>query len=242
MDLNSKYIIYAKLDPKSRTLTYTEQVQIQNSGSDSTSVLYFHLYGNKYKTADSDIEIITVADENGTELPYQMKDQDQLIKVRLNDALDAGKETVIEFSCEATIPDMLDIYGIDKYGEIQMPLFYPQLAVYDKDGWSTLPMNDVGDGRCADISDYELTIQTDSEYQIAYNGMEVSCETSDGETTYIFQAEDRRDLVFTACKDYVRLDRTVGDTESIGCFNQSADGKSANTMEQIMDAAAFALE
>ena len=48
-------------------------------------------------------------------------------------------------------------------------------------------------------------------------------------------------MVF-ACKDYVRLERTVGRTTILGYFNGAMDNVTQQDMELIMDHAAFSLE
>lgn len=237
--LSCSYAIDAKLDPENKTLLYTQQAQVRNDGEGSTKELCFHLHGNMYKTDDASIQVASILDDSGSSLAFKMENDDQLIRLTLNEALDSGGETTLTFTCEATIPVMTDRYGIARDGEIQMSLFYPQLAVYDENGWDAEPMNGVGDGRYAGMSDYMLAIEAPSEYQVACSGTELSREIDGELTTYVFQADARRDIIFTAYTDYARLERTVGDTTIIGYFNS---GKSRASMEQVMDAAAFSME
>lgn len=239
IDLSSNYEIVATLDSDNRTLAYTAQVNVQNDGQDSIAELYFHLYGNMYKSDDSNIAIVSVTDNMGTPISFKMEDDNQLIRVALNDALDSGNETVLIFTCMVTIPIMEDRYGIARDGEIQMSLFYPQLSVYDGNGWNTAPMNTVGDGRYAEMSNYTLTIEVPSQYELACNGMELSRKENGDVTTYIFQADARREIIFIAFTDYVRMERSVGETKILGYFNRS---RSRAGMEQVMDAAAFSME
>ena len=168
-----------------------------------------------------------------------MENNDQLIKVKLNRKIESGAEASLFFDCEASIPLMVDVYGIARDGEIQMPFFYPILAVYDSYGWDIQPMDHDGERRYAEVSDYSLCIEAPSDYEIVCSGNEVSRETKNGATTYSFVAEKRRDIIFCAYTDYVKMERIVDNTRLLGFFNVA---KSPVAMAHVMDTAAFALE
>jgi hypothetical protein len=239
LDLKSVYVIEARLNPDIRVLDYTVQVMIRNGGEGSAKELYFHLYGNRYKTENEGIEVISVTNENGSPIPYEIKDNDQLILLTLINALDSGEEISILFICKATLPMLESIYGIARDGEIQMPFFYPKLAMYDNNGWNTKPLAQHGDGRYQAMSDYTMTIQVPSEYEVVCNGVESSKETQNGYTTYVFQAYQRRELVFTAFTNFVHMERSVGATRILGYFN---DKHNLSVMEYAMDAVVFSME
>jgi predicted small secreted protein len=76
--LSSNYEITAALDPYNNILEYTARIQISNNGRNSTDELYFHLYGNLYKTESEGIEIISVTDEKEKAVPFTLKDDNQL--------------------------------------------------------------------------------------------------------------------------------------------------------------------
>jgi len=164
----------------------------------------------------------------------------------LNNALAGGKETTVVIACTATIPDMISVFGVARYNEIHLPFFNPELAVYDKNGWSIKPLAQAGDGRHLAMSDYMLTIETPSEYEIICNGVEISRESQNAQTTYVFQADQRREIVITACTDYVHLERDVGETQILGYFNRNTfsaePDMGLSIMESIMDDAAFSME
>ena len=239
LEFFSDYTIDARFDPDNSTLYYIELVRIKNNGTDSTDELFFHLYGNLYKTENEGIEIISVADENDKTIPFVMKERDQLIQVKLGNKLVGGGTTTIVFTCTATIPVMEDRYGVSRDGEFQMSWFYPQLAVYDENGWNKKPMNKIGDGRYLAISDFMFTIEAPSDYEIVCNGNELSKDIENGQTKYIYNAEKRRELVFIAYTNYVHMERKVGNIRIIGCFNQRYE---QSYMIRVMDAAAFAME
>jgi aminopeptidase N len=169
-----------------------------------------------------------------------MEDENQLIRVVLNDKLVGGGETTIIFTCMVTIPEMRFIYGISRRdGEIQISYFYPQLAVFDENGWNTKPLNDKIDGRYLRISNYTMTITAPSEYELACNGVELTKETDGNQTTRVFQADNVREAVLIAHNNYARMERTVGSTRIIGYFNAN---DTLDDMEKVMEDAAFSME
>lgn len=240
------YSIDANLQPEEHSMTYTETACITNTGTDSTRTLYFHIYGNMYKdlykVEDGDIVIMSVKDEASMDLTFRRIQKGVLYRVTLNKPLEPSRTVELTFQCEVLIPDLERKYGISMDGDVQLPSFDIQLAVYDENGWDKAPLQEKGDGRYGAATDHKLTIRVPEAYTLACNGTELSCETSNGYTTYSFFAERRRDLIVIACKDYTSLTRTVGNTTILGYFNETANGVTTTGMETVMDYVAFALE
>ena len=237
--LSSDYEITATLEPYSKRLEHTTTARVSNNGASSTRELYFHLYGNLFKTDTEYISVISVSDENGNSIPFELRDNEQLVLLTLNETLDVGEVATVIFSCIVTIPAMELIYGIAQNGEIHLSYFYPQLAVYGTNGWDTNPMNEILDGRHLESSDFRITIQVPSEYEIAANGTVVSNETSNGQTTYVFQAESRREIVLIAFTDFAHAERSVGNTKILGYINSK---HSQVDIDRLMDAVVFSME
>ena len=246
LPFKASYAIDADLDPEARSMTYTEAVEIVNTGSDSTEELYFHIYGNKFKglrqVEDGDIVVLSVQDSDGNTLQWQREQEGVLYRVELAQALNPGQSVELTFDCEILIPDLESMYGMSRDGDVQLPMFSLQLAIYDKNGWDTDTLPENGDGRYGATADYDLTIRVPEAYTLACNGDELSRETSGGITAYSYRVENRRDIVVFACKEYMLLERTVGHTAILGYFNETVDGVTQQGMEQVMDFAAFSLE
>lgn len=246
LSFEAAYTIDGDLYPEGRIMNYVEKAVITNTGTDSTKELYFHIYANMYKhlykVEDGDIAVTSVCDGSGNMLDFKRMQEGVLYRVKLAKPLEPGEATEITFLCEVLIPDLERKYGISPDGDIQLPSFAAQLAVYDENGWDTEPLPEEGDGRYATVADYDLTIRVPEDYTLACNGTELSCETGDDVKTYRYYAEKRRDLVVAACKDYVCLERTVGNTTILGYFNETVNCVTPDNMERVMDYAAFALD
>ena len=214
LSFETSYIIETDLDPEMRRMTYTETAEVINTGSDSTKTLYFHIYGNKFKglrqVEDGDIAVLSVQDQNGNELQYQREQEGVLYCVELGQALEPGQSVELTFACEVLIPDLESMYGVSRDGDVQLPMFSLQLAMYDQGGWDIAPLPENGDGRYGAAADYNLTIRVPEAYLLACNGEERSTQTSDGIPTHTYRAETRRDIVVFACEDYVLLEQKPG--------------------------------
>jgi hypothetical protein len=246
LSFEAVYAVDADLDPEGRSMTYTETANITNTGSDSTKELYFHIYGNMYKdlykVEDGDITVTSILDDVGNELSYRRTQKGVLYRVKLAQPLESGETVELTFACQVLIPDLAQKYGVSPDGDLQLPSFAVQLAIYDKNGWDTDSLSEEGDGRYAAVADYYLTVRVPEAYTLACNGSELSYETRDGIATYSFFAEKRRDLIIIACENYVPLERTVGNTTVLGYFNETVSCVTPENMEKVMDYTAFALE
>ncbi len=245
LSFETVYTIDAELNPEMRRMAYTEMARIINTGSDSTKTLYFHIYGNKFKglrlVEDGDIIVLSVKDQSGNVLQWQREQEGVLYCVELAQELEPGQSMELTFVCEVLIPDLESMYGVSRDGDVQLPMFSVQLAIYDQNGWDTAPLPENGDGRYGAAADYNLTIRVPETYILICNGDELSRQTDDGITTYCYRAEKRRDIVVFACKDYVFLKRDVGSTAILGYFNETVDNVTRQRMEYVMDCAAFSL-
>lgn len=246
LSFETSYVIDADLDPEMRRMIYTETVKVVNTGDTSTKTLYFHIYGNKFKglrqVEDGDIVVLSAQDQNGNALQWQREQEGVLHCVELAQKLEPEQFVELTFTCEVLIPDLESMYGVSRDGDVQLPMFSLQLAMHDQNGWDTAPLPENGDGRYGAAADYDLTIRVPESYILACNGNELSRQTNDGITTYIYKAEKRRDIIVFACKDYVILERTIGGTAILGYFNKTVDGVTQQRMEYVMDCAAFSLE
>ena len=242
---SERYTIDADLDPDGRTMTYTQRAEITNTGADETEELWFHLYANMYKglfhTEDGDVLVTSVTDGAGTPLGYERSQEGVLYRVELAAPLAPGETAELVFDCAVTIPDLERKYGVSPAGDVQLPGFGLQLAVYDENGWDTDPLQEEGDGRYARTADYDVTVRVPAGYVLACNGDEMAVSEGEEKTQYRYSCRDRRDLVVIACRNYVRKERQAGDVQVLGYFDPNTAGVTEPGMDQVMDAAAFAL-
>ena len=235
------YRIQAELDPEAMSLQYREELQIPWD-AEETRILFFHLYGNKFRgdhrAENAEIRILSISDEKGRSIPFSLEEEDQILRVELPKALKRGQVCVLYFEGSANIPLMSSEYGHGRDGEIQMGMFYPQLAVYDQNGWDNEKSQRNGDGRHAGTADFEFSVTAPENWQILCNGDDVSRDTKNGAGQWQFRAPERRDLVFCAFPDYRLREREVDGVLLRGAFNARAPEA---VTDAVMDAAEQAL-
>lgn len=219
----NRYTITAELDPEAMTLRFKETLRMRWERPGETQSLYFHLYGNKFRSSrraeDASIQILSVSDGKGRALPYTLEQSDQILHVEINRALAQGQELTLSFEGEANIPLMATEYGHGRDGEIQMGMFYPQLAVFDENGWDTDPAQRNGDGRYAEVADFDLTLTAPDAWQILCNGEAISRETENGRSTWRFTASVRREVMFCAYHNYRVREREADGVLLRGAFS-----------------------
>ena len=219
----NQYSIAVALDPEAMTLHFDETLRMRWERPEETQSLYFHLYGNKFQSARrgeaSSIWILSVTDEKGRALPFALEKSDQILHVELGKPLTQGQELRLSFEGECNIPLMAFEYGHGRDGEIQMGMFYPQLAVFDEKGWDIDPAQRNGDGRYAEVADFDLTVTAPEAWQVLCNGEAISRETKDGQTTWSFAAPRRREVMFCAFDNYRIREREVEGVLLRGAFN-----------------------
>ena len=96
---------------------------------------------------DGDIVVLSVQDQNGNALRWQRKQEGVLYCVELAQKLEPGQSVELTFACEVLIPDLESMYGVSRDGDVQLPMFSIQLAMYDQNGWDTAPLPENGDER-----------------------------------------------------------------------------------------------
>lgn len=219
----NRYTIAVELDPEAMTLQFKETLRMRWERPEETQSLYFHLYGNKFRSSrraeDASIQILSVSDGKGNALPCTLEQSDQILHVELEKMLTQGQELTLIFQGEANIPLMATEYGHGRDMEIQMGMFYPQLAVYDEKGWDTDRAQRNGDGRYAEIADFDLTLTAPEAWQILCNGEAVSRETENGVSTWTFTAPKRREVMFCAFNNYRVREREADGVLLRGAFN-----------------------
>ena len=233
------YQLDIQIDPIEGTFRYEEQATVYNLGADETSELYFNLYANRELPEGEKVNVVSVSDQNGDALSFQILNEGCLIRVSLPEPLLPETNAALCFQCEAVLSEMRATFGIARDGEIHLPSPHVQLAVYDEKGWDTAPVSENGDGRYSAVGDFSIRITVPTQYEVACIGKETGRENRDVDTIYQFEALNRRDIMIALYTDYRMLERQVGNTTILGYFNENRVSEAVS--ESAMDAAAFAL-
>lgn len=104
---------------------------------------------------------------------WQRKQEGVLYCVELAQKLEPGQSVELTFACEVLIPDLESMYGVSRDGDVQLPMFSIQLAMYDQNRWDTAPLPENGNERYGAAADFCLTIHVSETYKILYEGKDV---------------------------------------------------------------------
>lgn len=156
-----QYVIRARIDPKARLITAHQSVTFTNTAGQPTSVVYFHVYPNRFFTAGEKAFISRYASYfnvdvfpegfpttpvgvdrlrlGGQDLSFTIEGEDKtLLKVDLGRSLARGESITLELDFTVPIPAAYGRFGSIE-GITALARWYPILSVYDQKGWENHP-------------------------------------------------------------------------------------------------------
>lgn len=106
--------------------------------------------------------------------------QNSVVEVPLPSRLVPGEAIEINLEWHALVPEGLEegrtgygIYGLND-GVLALAGWYPQLAVYDEQGWNLDAVSPIGDSVYADIALYDVTLHAPEGLVVVSTGIEIS--------------------------------------------------------------------
>ncbi len=203
------------------TLTGEQTTTFVNTFCDELTEAPFHLFANAYNEGAEhkayggilssyggiDVTDVTV---NGVAVTPTLDDDRQYLTVPLSSAL--GEKVTVTFSYVVTVPESRMRFG--KHGSgYYLTSFYPQLSVYNGDGFLTDPFTLVGDPLYSEIGDYTVSLTCPSSFVVAC-GAKKESKTDEGElSTYRFSASNVRDFALAASPDFSVLSASQEGTD-----------------------------
>lgn len=200
-------------------LTAKQTIDYINSEDVELDKLYMHLYPNNFRAGATNspvsatnkskaypngnsygkIELSKLCvDGNETEILLEGNDDD-FLKVVLEESLSPDDRIEIEMEYEVTIPNCIHRFG---YGEntINIANFYPVMAVYE-DEWVLDPYHYNGDPFYSDMSNYEIDLIAPSSLVLASTGV-IETKSSGESNTYKITAKAVRDYAFVLSEKF----------------------------------------
>jgi aminopeptidase N len=154
-----------------------------------------------------DVLSVTTTEDPSTPLEYEVLQDDQILWIDLEEAVQPGEFTEFQIMFNTTLPDGLDRGNVHGEDSEQSRIFtmsssYPIPCVYDKwEEWNTDPYVEYSDPYYFDMAYYEFRLTVPDEMVVASTG-ELMDSQSDGEfTTYHFNPGlPVRELTFSASR------------------------------------------
>ncbi|HEY4156250.1 MAG TPA: M1 family metallopeptidase, partial [Puia sp.] len=183
-----KYRLQVKLDDKQKTLEGSMDLRYTNHSPDTLHFIWFHVWPNAYRNDRTGYSEQLL--ENGktgfyfsdkeskgyiNRLEFRVNGimadiQDHpeyidVIKLILPAALAPGDSIRVDASFHEKLPYNFSGYGFRGHN-FQVSNWYPEPAVYDREGWHTMPFLEQG-GAYHEAADYEVGIDVPDTYTLA---------------------------------------------------------------------------
>ncbi len=186
------YTIDVKLNDKSNTLSAFQTIEYTNNSQKDLEELYFHLWPNAYKNNTTELsrELAGGKVNNKTFSNYEEtgfidsldfkvnnkqvkwtldKENIDICKIILNSTLKHGEKITITTPFFVKIPaSSFSRFG-NSQNTYQITQWYPKPAVYDKEGWHTMPYRNMGEFY-SEFGSFDVTITLPADYVVGATG------------------------------------------------------------------------
>ncbi len=226
------YDISARLDAERNLLAGTARVAVTNRAAEPFHALYFHVVPNAFaRGADTAYQrdlaavgagleqVYAGADDaalrvervalDGRALPFEI--DGTILRVSLPEPLPPEQTTtlaidfvndLVEAGAQHRFAGTLAVRSGVRDGVYTLAKWYPQLAVYDSDGWNLDPYRLIGEFY-GDFGDYQLALTVPADVVVGASGELVeTAEAPEGARTWTFRARRVRDVAWSASARY----------------------------------------
>jgi hypothetical protein len=213
-----------------------QQLLYTNQENTPLPEIYFHLFPN---LLNGSIEISNVLINGEMVVPIYESFNDSEMRLPLTGSLRPGEQVVIQFDFVTTVPlESGRNYGVFAYVEdiLALPHFYPQVAVYDDEGWNVEAPAEGGDVTYADVGFYLVRVTSPANLVMAAGGVEVAREETADSQIITFAGGPMRDFYLAASTRYERTSQSIGEITLNSYAPAEYEVGSANALSYAMKA------
>ncbi len=199
------------ISPDQLTVAGRMETLYTNQENTDLDEVFFHLYPN-ILGGRSTVSALTV---NGQRTEPEFQLNQSVLRVPLEAPLSPGDQAVIAMEFLVDVPSEAGSnYGVFATIDEIMALahFFPQIAVYDDQGWNIDYPPPNADVTYADTSFYLVRVTAPEEQVLVTSGVEVDRQEMDGNQVTTIAAGPVRDFYLASNKDYAVTSRQVGET------------------------------
>lgn len=257
--LPAKYNMDLNFNANTKTLTGSEEVTIKNNTGTSLNDIVFHLYPDSYNKKETMPSLVGIAgmedlteSQKGdiyiTKVIMNEKDvkftqDDQILKISLNEAFGINKNIKISISFKLKLP-----MGTSRLGymdnDYSLTNWYPILSMYDnkENKWDENVFNIVGESNYSDIADYNINLKVPKDYVVASTGEEKEQSSDENSKIMNLNASSVRDFVIIMSPNYKVLSKEI-DGIKVNSYYLAKEGYSDNsTAEDVLNSAVGAVQ
>jgi aminopeptidase N len=214
------YSIELSVDPALQTFQGRSRLQYTNTEDTSLERLYFRLLPNGGASYGGGTLAVSEAKVNGEVSQFNMSLDDSVLELVLPELANPFDDLMIDFDfsgkLSGTGSDAGYSAGYGMYSHVDgtttMAGWFPQLAVYDRDGWHLDPVSSIGDSVFSDTCFYSVDIHVPDGVILTATGVQTSRVPSADGITYQFISGPARDFVLVMSPDFKITSTTVDGT------------------------------
>ena len=219
------------------TVAGQERLLLTNNETTPLDKIILRLFPNAPYYQEGSLEIGTVV-LNGSPVQFELGQDDTVLTVILPAALlpEAQADLTLDFT--VTVPSRPDRFGV--YQDVMvLGHWYPELSVYDDEGWHTDPYVPLGDAYYSEASHFTLNLTLPEGVTVAATGIETARRANgDGSLTLTYQSGAARDMAVVLSPVLETISTTVGQT-TINSFYLPGDRAGG---QQALDVAAGSVQ
>ena len=229
---SNEYTIQVNLDAERMMLDGVEDVLFRNLSDGPVGVIPFHLYPNAWANTETAwvldgharkkllrrgaegsgyLLVHSIRDGSGNSLDDRTSIKGTIMRVRLQQPLEAGKEIRLRISFQTKLPRIVARMG--KLGRhVNAMQWFPKLCAHQNGRFVDWPFRNPSEF-FADFGKYLVTITVPKEYLLEATGMprgEPRLDGSLGTKTVVFEADAVHDFAWCASPGFIRHVETTG--------------------------------
>ena len=211
MDDPTRYTLDLSVLWDQATVAGRERLLFTNNEAVPLGEVVFRLFPNAPYYQEGKLEIGAV-EVDGHPARFGLSQDDTVLTVTLPAPLppEAQADLTVEFT--VTVPSMPDRFGAHQ-GVMVLGHWYPELSVYDDEGWHTDPYVPLGDAYYSEASHYTLNLTLPEEVTVAATGVETARRANgDGSLTLTYQGGAARDMAVVMSPAFETISTTVAQT------------------------------
>lgn len=206
----ASYKIDAEYAESPRVISGTQSMRYVNAEGRPLESLRFNLWTNEKvfteRGGGTDVSEVSV---NGRQAFFDVEGTG--LEVELPSPLPDGQGAKVELEFETRIPEIAAPFGHNS-GVSALGVWYPVLAVHDKNGWNRNPATDFGEPYFSEAADYRVNLTLPEHLTSVATGTEEDRSASGGKKTITYEADSVRDFALAVSEEFTRLSRNVNGT------------------------------
>jgi dienelactone hydrolase len=207
----SVYHMDLAISPDLQSVGGRLEVRYTNQEDVTLDEVYFHLYPNLLGGRTS----VSATTVNGELVEPEYLSSQTVLRLPLESTLVPGESVVVSMDFLVDVPtEGGNNYGVFATidGVMALAHFYPQVAVYDDDGWAIEVPPENSDVTYANTSFYLVRVTAPAELVLVASGTEVDDQDLGDHQVVTIAAGPARDFYIAASEDYTLTSTQVGET------------------------------